>query len=339
MSQRAHEPSFLSRFGSGFAGAAALTSLLLAGCPSDDASGDTDGETDTDSGTESTTAPSSTSTSTSGPTGSTTSTSTTDGTTTTATSTSSTTDSMTSSTTDPGSTETGEEESSSGGMGAGLCIGIDLAGYTSSVHIPENGPMPPISCDPAPDACGGDLVGTWEVEALCGYENLPDLFDGQCEGATQEVTDSAMVGTRTFNDDNTFDYDLLQTLDIEIGFDAMGCFGVDCETVGGILDMEEDVTAVCADEGGTCNCLLETEDTIQVSGTYAIDEMNNTVSLTIGGENQGPQPYCVEQNVFELWAPLFAATAYEQDCDDAEDCMDALGNVSEFYVCDIDEDK
>src|SRR5437762_2423733 len=52
------------------------------------------------------------------------------------------------------------------------------------------------------DACGGDVTGTWSVQALCGTETVS--IPGCSSEVTLALDGIEASGTRTFNADMTF---------------------------------------------------------------------------------------------------------------------------------------
>ena len=131
--------------------------IVLAGCPSDDASGDGT-DTDTESSTGAT-SPSTSSPSTSSPSTSSSSSS------------ASTTDDTTGDETTTGDTSTGEE-STTGEMLPGTCLGLDIVGTLGDVSSLDGMDIDP-TCSTEPAACGGDVVGTWTIESFVVCAGVP----------------------------------------------------------------------------------------------------------------------------------------------------------------------
>jgi hypothetical protein len=285
--------------------------LLLAACPADDGSG---GDTQSDT-TDGSTAASATS-----PTSSTTTTSTTDATT---------------STTVPdtsGTTTAGEDESSTGAPLPGTCVGIDVVGTLGEVLALDDATID-TTCIATPAGCGGDIVGEWTVQSTCGWEATPNLFDDDCPGAQMTVTSGMITGTRRFNADMTFEFNVETTLELEVNLDAMTCFGADCAGYEAAAEMQPGVVAACQDTDGTCECLMTLTSPTAATGTWATAA--DTVVLTTA-EGEGALEYCVDADRLDLWTPLTEPTPYDEPCADETDCVDALGNLSEFYVCVIE---
>lgn len=292
----------------------ALTALLVAGCPGDDAPADTDDATES-SGTAA-----STSTST-GPDP--------DGTTTP--------DPTTSSST------SGVDETSSGGAEStstgepppeGSCAGLDLAGMIDTVLSREGAPIE-LTCDPNPMPCGGDPVGEWVVETSCGYEAYPNFFEEQCPGSTLAVQILSQVGTFSFEEDGTFFQDLTTQVQFDLALDPMTCLGIDCDTWQMLL--EEDAPSVtCQSMGATCDCeIVQDPDNDVAMGTYEVQK--ETITITVDGEAES-FPYCTQSDRFDLWSPLFGIPELtEIVCTDDRECVDAIGDMYDVVFCAIDE--
>ena len=291
--------------------------FAVAGCPADDTSGS---GTDTDDGESSssgmpTTMPPPTTTPTTTPT----------------TASSSTTSDETTGTTDPTTTTdpTGDTETTGGP--AGICLGIDIVGYLDEVLAPQGAPLVDPACDATPAACGGDVVGTWDVETSCGWDAFPNSFDDACPGATMVVNSGSRTGTRTFEDDNSYSSDLTTTLDFDVNIDAMTCFGIDCAAFEGLLNMEATLTATCGDDGGgACDCAITLMSSGTSTGTWATAD--NELTITIDGEDQVIE-YCSAKGRLDLWQPLADTVIYEEACEEDIDCFEALGDMSDAYVC------
>jgi hypothetical protein len=286
--------------------------IVLAGCPSDDASGD---GTDTD--TESSTG--ATSPSTSSPSMSTSST-------TSSSSSASTTDDTTGDAT-TSDTSTGED-STTGEMLPGTCLGFDFIGTLGEVSSLD-GMKIDSTCSTEVAACGGDVVGTWTIQSSCGWEDQPNFFS-DCAGSTMTVTAGSITGTRTFNEDMTFALDLVTNLEFDANLDTMTCYMADCATFEAAA-IAQGIEADCMDAGdGTCDCAMTVVGTNMSTGTWAT--AGNAITLTTK-DAESTLEYCVADGRLDLWTPIAQPTVYEEPCGDDQDCLDALGNLSELYVC------
>src|SRR5688500_2873694 len=235
--------------------------IVLAGCPSDDASGD---GTDTDTeGSTGATSPSTSSPSTSSP-----------STTSSSSSIASTTDDTTGDTT-TGDPTTGED-STTGEMLPGTCLGFDFIGTLGEVSSLDVMKIDP-TCSTEVAACGGDVVGTWTIQSSCGWEDQPNFFS-DCPGSTMTVNAGSITGTRTFNEDMTFAFDTVTNLEFDATLDAMTCYMADCATFEAAV-IAQGMEADCMDAGdGMCDCAMTAIGMNMSTGTWAT--AGNAITLT-----------------------------------------------------------
>ncbi|MBV1860893.1 MAG: hypothetical protein KUG77_20930 [Nannocystaceae bacterium] len=308
-----------------------LASLLLFSLPActTDAQGDTD--TDTDSGDSSG--------STSGPTtgvGPTSAPSSTSG--------SSGAQETGSSSSDPSGTDEGTstgsaDESSSGGLEPNICYGYSFLGSAGQVFSDGTAQGEP-TCTTTPAPCGGEVVGTWNADAACGYEALPNFFEDICAGATQQITGATLTGTRTFNEDGTYVFNGTTQLEVDLQVDSEACTGLECVAFGEALSNEPGLEMVCepAAKGDGCDCIYTTDLEETAAGTW--DLFGGGLLLTDDeGETQGVFDYCVDAGRFSMWLPLYQGTAFpEFSCSEDEDCEGQVEGSFDGVGCDEPEE-
>jgi len=289
----------------------ALTLVLLSGCPGDDGTPmETEGETESEGTTGDPTATSTPPPSTTDPDPSTSS--------------GATTETVDDTTMGP------EEESSSGEPPpTNVCVGFDQVGDIGTVFSRDGLPID-TTCDATPMPCGGDVLGMWAVEESCGYEAIPNPLEQDCPGSTFEVETLSHNGTMDFADDGTF----VQTLDIQnqavFTLDPMACFGVSCMDFNDLIQMD-DPMASCMDDMGMCRCTFPPEmGGMAIMGNYEV--MGDILTLEVGGEVE-EFPFCITGDRLDTWNPLFNTTVTEELCNDEQDCVDALGDTHQAYVC------
>lgn len=143
------------------------------------------------------------------------------------------------------------------------------------------------TCDPL-TPCGGDIVGTWDVEGGCIEVPVPmELM--RCPGAAIVSSTGRARGRVTF--DGTTAVRLAQSeAEVEIfipGLCAMfvgGCPGIEAELRMQVPD------SVCIEEtGGDCTCAARVSNTIDDTDGYTI-EGNEIVGATSGKR----WAYCVD---------------------------------------------
>ncbi len=210
----------------------------------------------------------------------------------------------------------------------GVCLGLDIVGTIGEVSSLEGAPIE-TTCDTEVAACGGDIVGVWTVESSCGWEATPNFFD-MCPGSTMTVTAGSLTGTRTFNADMTFTFDTETSLEMDLALDSMTCYGVDCATFQAAL-ANEGLSGTCTDAGGgMCECALSVTTPNTTQGTWVT--ANNALVVTTE-DGEAFIEYCVTAERLDMWTAVAEQTLYEEGCADDMDCLDALGNLSEIYVC------
>ncbi len=297
--------------------------LFLGACV--ESNGDTD--TDADSGSTSTTADASTSTN---PTAA-------DDTTTVSSDGSS--GSSTSAGESSSSGSSGADGSSSTGAAAGdICYGYGFLDTAAQVFT-DGTAMGQPNCDTTPAPCGGDVVGTWTGETACGYAVLPNFFAEICAGATQQITGSNLVGTRTFEEDGSFVFDLVLQLEADLQVDSMACAGLDCATFGEALSDEPGLSMSCTSAGGdACDCTYTADLPDTSEGTWAFFD-DDLLLTTDDGETLGLFDYCVDASRLTMWIPLFEETAFpDTSCQNDDDCEGQVEGEFDGLGCDPPED-
>jgi hypothetical protein len=234
-----------------------------------------------------------------------------------------------------GEQTTADNGSSTGGGDsgepAGTCLGFDVDGHAEESHLLDGGTGEP-SCDPVPQACGGDPVGVWTIDASCGYGEPPGGFFGDCAGAV-ETSELNVTGTRTFSEDSTVTTEIVFEGTVNVQLDAQSCFDVDCDGFQALLlgdFMAHQATCEASNEG-TCDCTVVYRDEFSDSGTWEVS--GDVVTVSLPGYTAA-YPFCREGDRLDLWVPLYATTNTEQACDTDEDCAEALGQEHEDYLCD-----
>ncbi len=303
-----------------------LASLILLALPActTDATEDTDSGTDTDAGSTS---------------GSTTVDPPTTDSTSSSSSTSTGTDSSSSTSDSAESSSTGAaDESSTGAAEENICYGYSFLGFADQVYTDGTATGEPV-CTTKSAACGGEVAGTWTAETSCGYEAFPNFFAEICEGATQQITGSNLSGTRTFDEDGTFVFDVTVQLEADLQVDSTACTGLDCEPFGMALSKEPGLDMSCVDaNGGGCDCTYTVDLPDSQAGTW--DLFGGGLLLTSDdGETLGVFDYCVDAGRFSMWTPLYGETAFpDVSCTENEDCEGQVEGRFDAVGCDEPEE-
>jgi hypothetical protein len=214
----------------------------------------------------------------------------------------------------------------------GLCEGYEQVGYIATVLSRDGMPID-TSCDPTPAPCGGDPVGIWAVESTCGFEAFPNPLEDVCPGSTFVVEILSQMGTMTFVDDGSFVQDFEIQAQVVATLDSMACFGVDCATFEQLSQMDNPGTT-CVAMGPNCECTIPDDGMPeQAMGTWQV--MGNDIVLTTVEGSQA-LPFCIGGDRLDLWQALLIPTVTDVLCMDEQDCIDALGDMYDFYVCSLD---
>jgi hypothetical protein len=246
----------------------------------------------------------------------------------------------TTSTTDPSTTSTtsttSDSDSSTGEEPPGICLGFDALGYLGAV-LSRDAAEVGEDCTATPDPCGGDPVGLWDYELLCGADNLPNNWATLCPGATQQATFTNVTGTLEFEDNGAFTQQFTVSLDLEVGINVQSCFGITCAIFEGLLNDEDGLTATCTGPDNACACDVVFVGTDNTSGTYEIED-DTMIVFTVDGQAGEGAPFCVTDDRLDLWTPQYQTTITEETCSSVEDCEEALGAQNDAYACDIDDE-
>lgn len=233
----------------------------------------------------------------------------------------------------------GADDSSSGEAFEDICVGYTLLGSTSEVSSDGTAVGEPM-CSLEPAACQGDVVGTWTVEDSCGYEVLPNFFEELCAGATQQITGTTSSGTRTFDADGTFVFDVVLQIEADLQVDSMACLGLACASFGETLSEDDGFEMVCEDgEGSSCNCIYAADFPMQNSGEWEI--LDDTLLVTSDSGEVTQIEYCVADGRLTTWTPLFDETPFPDiGCAEDEDCDGQVdGDFDAIGCAPLDDDE
>lgn len=152
----------------------------------------------------------------------------------------------------------------------------------------------------SPSACGGDVVGTWSMEAMCVSFDMGNPFGDypHCDDAVSEI-DIDTSGTVEFKNDGTYVSTFAQTMQqrLEIDDDCIGDI-VDAQMQGATMEPADfcallstdmdDAEGYCSYANGKCTCIVRrAEPESEDSGTWATS--GNQISL----DGETASDYCV----------------------------------------------
>lgn len=161
-------------------------------------------------------------------------------------------------------------------VGAGACSGVDARGNTSSE---------PLDCSFL--ACGGDVVGDWQIDEGCVDDPTASSLQG-CPDSV--ITFAARVsGTVSFRSDGTY------TLSTAVGGIRSYLVPAACIAGGTCDDVAQSITASCSATAASCQCSSQvaSADTRSV-GTYSASASALTLLPSEGSEGGTQASFCVE---------------------------------------------
>lgn len=148
-------------------------------------------------------------------------------------------------------------------------------------------------------ACGGDVVGTWQVDELCGWPSFQESFqDADCTGSSVELLDLAMNGTFTYRPAGTYTASLKVTGSFQLNYPSSCLQGGTCAQFDAelqdalVADPESGIRAVSCKGSKTCECVADLRpNTTDDTGTY---ETNGHVLTMTSDEDGKPSKvnYC-----------------------------------------------
>jgi hypothetical protein len=160
-----------------------------------------------------------------------------------------------------------------------------------------------------PDACGGDVVGTWKIVDSCIDFELPPIDSDFCPQATASVADIALSGGVTYDADLTYSSTLTMAFSFVIKY-PLSCFSSGGQTItcAEFNDaLQEELAAnpnpdfqsyTCASAGSFCNCTaVATPMTQTESGTYTTT--SGRITTTSSGDSSTDK-YCVQGDTLHL---------------------------------------
>ncbi len=160
----------------------------------------------------------------------------------------------------------------------------------------DGGPQPPVTCDPRwgiGDACGGDLVGQWEVQEICGVGFIEATLQDGCPGTLVQRADSSGTGLITFTAAGMYDVSMAVQVDTEFTIPALCRQVLTCDLICQYLQQFGGV-ATCVDNAvGGCDGHYVGALPVDIDGDYTVAEPVVTIE---DGFEDIPLPYCVEGN-------------------------------------------
>lgn len=159
------------------------------------------------------------------------------------------------------------------------------------------------SCSTA--ACGGDVVGNWQVEGMCGWGDLEASFEESCPSGAVDVSGVTVTGPVTFESSGSYSTSL--TLGGSYSFtyppECLTNNGIQltCEQLNAVVsqsiadDPESPIQSASCSGSGTCRCTAQfVPVSIAESGTYTTS--GTTLTMTDSTGEVSTSNYCVAGN-------------------------------------------
>jgi hypothetical protein len=157
-------------------------------------------------------------------------------------------------------------------------------------------------------ACGGDIVGTWNIVTACANASSSSTSNTMCPNESLQSTSLTASGTATFNADMTYSVDVTESLSetviVPTSCLTVGTTTITCDELstafGGALATDAGAPmATCTSSGGNCDCTISLSGlSTHETGTYTLS--NNSVVTTPMGGTASSGDYCVQGNTLHL---------------------------------------
>jgi len=150
-------------------------------------------------------------------------------------------------------------------------------------------------------ACGGDVVGTWQVSSSCvAVDSSSMMGTMSCPDATESTSGTKITGTITYTADKTFSSNLTTSGTIVVTLPA-SCLTqqgvtVTCAQLQQVLSSTMNSTfssATCTESGGGCACSVALNAvTTSETGTYSTAA--GVLTQTDSSGTPDDSNYCVQ---------------------------------------------
>jgi len=148
--------------------------------------------------------------------------------------------------------------------------------------------------------CGGDLVGAWELSAVCAdTEALRQMFRdaflegsmGTCPQVSAGPVSLGISGPLSYTADLTYAVSMTVTIDASVSIPTSCLVGDTCASLGVALTQRNALYTGCTGTT-TCKCTLHLERTNTESGTYTV---SGTVAAMVGSDGStSALSYCAK---------------------------------------------
>jgi hypothetical protein len=206
---------------------------------------------------------------------------------------------------DSGSSTGGNQSADGGETGGGATGGAATGGSAPTGGTP--------SC-PSGSPCGGDVVGTWNVQSSClALSGQLDMtaYGLECTTATVQGGSLTVTGTFTANSDGTF-ADATTTkgnIQFALPSECLHLSGTttDCGRLADVISVQMNYTVACNTDSSTGGCSCSGTQTAGQTGGLGVLSSNpltaddlatsgSTFTISQGGRYATPYAYCASTN-------------------------------------------
>jgi hypothetical protein len=189
---------------------------------------------------------------------------------------------------------------------ASLCVFVVACGGGNSSSGDSGGSNIPSTCPTTFSACGGSVVGTWNVAKVCNISGLAATYlsamYSACPTATVDTSQTQATGTVDYSANGNFSQTVTAAGPISIGWPSACPGGTTCPALAALLLNEGVANAACTTSTSGCDCTGTVSFPLNLSGTYTT--ASNTVTMTAtsetGTNSVETDQYCVNGNTLAI---------------------------------------
>ena len=139
-------------------------------------------------------------------------------------------------------------------------------------------------------ACGGDPVGEWTIVDAC-FDDVPAPEIENCAEATATVDDVVVTGSVEIRDDGSYATQIESSATIVITVPKDCLDGATCAELADAAGVD------CTDNGDACDCMQDSDDQDQETGSWEAD--GSTITLTNSDGDADEADFCVQGDVLK----------------------------------------
>ena len=149
-------------------------------------------------------------------------------------------------------------------------------------------------------ACGGDVVGTWNLQVECLTGSPPP--SASCPGETITTSSPSVYGTMTFDGSGNYSIDATVSALVDLTLPASCLPGmVDCQTLATQVkpQLPPGATITCSGSASSsCECMVQ--ETLHSTAMGAYVASGGVLTETLVGGVPTKRSYCVQGNTLTI---------------------------------------